>query len=135
MNYLPNKDFALLIVRLIFGVRLIYGTIDNVLSWERMLEFSDFLAQNGFPFPTVCAVISVYVQFLAGFSWILGFQVRRFSVLMIINFLVAIFAVHVAHGDGYLQTAPAIHLLGISILLLAFGPGKYGIGGDSKPRP
>jgi putative oxidoreductase len=121
------KPLALLLVRLAFGTRLIYGTIDNVLSWERMLEFEAFLAANGFPFPLISAIVSVYLQMLCGISWILGYQVKLSSALMAGNFLVAIVGVHLLHRDSYINTAPAIHLLCISLLLLSFGPGKYAL--------
>lgn len=120
-----SKDLALLLIRLAFGFRLIWGTQDNLLSWSRMLEFAHFLDVEGFPFPILSAICSVVFQFLAGLSWILGYKVRFFSIVMIFNFLVAIFATHI--GDPYLQTAPAVHMLTISIVLYLLGPGKYAI--------
>ena len=128
MNGLDKKGIALLLVRIAFGFRLIYGTYDNIISWERMLEFEQFLQANGFPFPLVCAIVSVYLQFIAGLSWILGFKVRLMSLLMIFNFLVAIIAVHLVHQDTYLNTSAAIHLVVIAILLYLIGPGKYALG-------
>ncbi len=125
------KSLALLLIRLAFGIRLIYGVIDNVLSWERMLEFEAFLSANGFPIPLVSAIVSVYLQLIAGISWVIGYQVKYSAMLMIGNFLVALIGFHIIQGDSYLNTAPAIHLLCISILLLAMGPGKYAL---DKPR-
>ncbi len=118
-------DLAVLLIRLAFGFRLIYGTIDNILSYDRMLEFSDFLTSHGFPFPIVSAFISVIFQFAAGISWVIGYKVRWMSGFMIINFIIAILGVHI--GDTYLNTAPAIHLLVVSIFLLIHGPGKYAV--------
>lgn len=120
-----KKDLALLLLRLVFGFRLIYGTADNVLSWDRMLEFKSFLAANGFPFPLFCALISVYTQFFAGWSWVLGYQLRISSLLMLVNFLVAIIGVHLIHGDTYLGMAPAIHLLTVAGCFYLLGPGAY----------
>lgn len=118
------SDIGLFLVRLAFGFRLMYGTQDNILSWDRMLEFEEFLAANGFPIPLVSAVVSVYLQFIAGLAWIVGFKVRLFALLMILNFSIALLMVHV--GDTYLSAAPAIHLLIVSVLLLTIGGGKYG---------
>lgn len=120
-------DIALLIVRLAFGTRLIYGTIDNIVSWERMLEFSSFLEVNGFPLPLVSAIVSVYAQFLAGLCWILGFKVKEASAIMILNFLVAIIGFHLIQGDSYLNTAPAVHLLAVAILLFSSGAGDLSL--------
>ena len=122
-----KESIGLLLVRIAFGIRLIYGTIDNVLSWDRMVEFQNFLTANHFPFPLLCAVISVYAQFLAGICWIIGFYSRIASIVMVINFLVAIIGFHLMVSDTYINTAPAIHLLVISLLLFLAGPGKYSI--------
>ena len=121
------KSLALLLVRLAFGARLIYGVMDNILSWDRMVEFEAFLTANGFPFPLVSAIVSVYLQMLCGISWILGYKVKYTALLMVGNFLVAIVGVHLIHGDSYINTAPAIHLLCISLLLFVFGAGLYAL--------
>lgn len=60
----PRKDYGSVFLRIIIGWRLIEGTYDNVLSWDRMLEFRDFLALHGVPFPLLAANISVYAVFL-----------------------------------------------------------------------
>lgn len=127
MEPTQNKSLALFALRLAFGFRLIYGVIDNILSWERMLEFRDFLALNGFPIPLISAVLSVYLQFLAGLCWILGYQVKLASVFMILNFVVAIVGVHLLHGDSYINMAPAIHLLVVAFLLYVLGPGNISL--------
>lgn len=125
MNTILKKDLAILLLRIAFGFRLIYGTFDNIISWDQMLEFEKFLEANGFPIPLVCAVVSVYLQFLAGISWIIGFKVKWTSLIMILNFVIAIVVVHLGHGDTYLNTAPALHLLTVAIFLYLTGPGRY----------
>jgi putative oxidoreductase len=123
---------APLFIRVPVGWHLIQGTVDNVVSWPRMLEFRGFLEHHGFPLPLACAVISVYAQLLAGGCYILGFQTRWAAVLMIVNFLIAIFAVHVAHGHDYPATFPAIMMLAASLFLLLSGPGRWSL--DSLRR-
>ena len=119
------KDFGILVVRLAFGFRLIYGTLDNIVSYAQMLHFRDFLEEHGFPFPLVSAFVSVGLQFLAGLSFITGIKIRIFSAFMILNFSIAIIMVHL--GDSYLNTAPAIHLLAVSTFLLLNGGGKWSV--------
>ncbi|MEQ9405122.1 MAG: DoxX family protein [Cyclobacteriaceae bacterium] len=121
------RNISFLIIQIVFGIRLIYGTIDNVLSWQRMLEFSDFLEGNGFPFPLESAIISVWLQFLCGISWIIGFKVKWTAATMALNFLVAVVFVHLINGDTYLQTAPALHLLVVSVVLMLTGGSEYGL--------
>ena len=117
------RDTGVLLVRLAFGFRLIYGTMDNVVSYDQMLHFRDFLEDHGFPFPLISAFVSVAAQFLAGLSFISGLWIRVFSALMILNFLIALLMVHM--GDTYLNSAPAIHLLVVSIFLLINGGGRW----------
>lgn len=123
-------DLSLLFLRIAFGVRLIWGTQDNILSNERMQEFAGFLEANGFPFPMVSAFASVYLQFAAGLCWILGLWVREASLVMVANFVIAILMAHI--GDTYINTAPAIHLLTFSFFLLCNGGGKYVIKSPSN---
>ncbi len=114
--------YGAFLLRLAVGIRLIYGTLDNVLSWERMLEFRDFLAGFGMPAPLVAAVVSVYAQFICGILFILGWQTRPAAFVMIINFLVALLLVH--RQDTLIGAYPAISILAASVLLLFQGPGR-----------
>lgn len=116
------SDTGVLIIRLAFGARLIYGTQDNLLSWEQMLEFSKFLESFNFPLPVVSAVLSVVVQFAGGLMFIFGFYTRLAALLILLNFTVALVVVH--WGDSYLNLAPALHLWVVSFFLLTYGPGK-----------
>jgi putative oxidoreductase len=120
-----NKDVGILLLRLFVGIRLIYGVVDNIVDWERMLEFRNFLEQQGFPLPLASAVISVYAQFIAGLMFILGFKIRLAAVLMIINFLVALVMVHL--HDSFEGMTPALSMLCSSILFLFDGAGKFAL--------
>ena len=91
------------------GIRLIYGVIDNVLSWKQMMEFRDFLQLYHFPLPLVSAVVSVYAQFIAGLLFVLGFKTRYAALLMILNFLVALLMVH--RGHTFEQMTPALTMV------------------------
>lgn len=120
------KDIGILLLRWFTGARLIYGVADNVFSWKHMLLFRDFLDSFGFPFPLICAVLSVYAQFIAGWMIIIGWKIRVAALLMIINFLVAIIVVH--RGDTVEGMTPALALLFINILFLFQGGGRYSVG-------
>ena len=120
-----RKDIGVLLLRLFVGVRLIYGVIDNVTSWEHMIKFRDFLQQFNFPIPLVAAIVSVYAQVLAGVMFILGWKIRFAAILMIINFLIAILMVH--WGEKLEPMTPALAILFISILFFFQGAGKYSL--------
>lgn len=129
-----RKDFGAFFIRLAIGTRLLYGVMDNILSWERMIEFSEFLAFHQFPFPLLAAATSVYIQFICGLLIMCGAFARMAAVVLILNFLVAIFGVHL--HDTYLNTFPAIMILSASFFLLFNGAGKLSV--DSyleKRRP
>jgi putative oxidoreductase len=114
-----NQNLGLVLIRLFAGIRLVYGVADNIMSWERMLEFSTFLQSFHFPFPLAAAIVSVYAQALAGILFITGWKVRYAAILMVLNFTTALITVH--RNDTFEQMTPALALLFISILLLFTG--------------
>ena len=118
-------SYAPLPIRLLLGWHLVYGVQDNVLSYARMLEFRDFLLQNGFPVPLLSAHLSVYAQLLGGICYLLGLCTRAAAALMIVNFLVALLMVHL--GGPYPAAFPALAMLSGAIFLLLNGPGKLSI--------
>lgn len=89
------RDLAPLLLRLFVAGVLIYGTQDNVFSRAHMLEFRDFLAQNGFPYPLASAYLSAYAQFLAGILLLVGLFTRAAAAVVFVNFVVALAMVHV----------------------------------------
>ena len=117
-----HREYGMFFVRLIIGFHLIYGTQDNVFHWARMLEFRDFLAQHGVPFPLFAANLSAWTQFVCGILFIAGVLTRYAAAVMIINF---IFAMLIAHRTGgYPPAALALIMLFSSIALFVHGPGK-----------
>lgn len=120
-----NRDFAAIFIRLAFGIQLIYFTQDNVFSYDRMLEFRDFLQAHRVPYPLFCAFLSVIVQFTGGICLIIGFKVRPVSLLLIINFIMAILIVHLGHA--YEQYYPALNLIAVSLFLLFNGAGRLSV--------
>ena len=115
------------LLRLFVGSVLIYGTQDNVLHPERMLEFRDFLAANGFPRPIASAHLSVYAQFISGILIVLGLLTRWAAVVMIINFAVALLMVHWKLPFSA-NVAPLSMLFG-AVFLLFYGPGTLSLDG------
>ena len=126
------KGYGNLFLRLVIGWRLIDGTQDNVLSWERMLEFRDFLAVHGVPFPLIAANVSVYAQFLCGILYMLGWFIRPAAIVMIINFIAALLIAHI--GLTFEQSFDAwMMLLGSAFFLFA-GSGKISVDELRKDR-
>jgi putative oxidoreductase len=118
-----NKDVGILLLRLFIGLRLFYGVIDNVLVWDRMIEFSEFLQAQGFPFPTICAVASVYAQSACSILILAGYKIRLASLVMIINFVVALIMVH--RNDTIEGMTPALAMLFGCLTFLFTGSGRF----------
>lgn len=120
-----KSDFGLLLLRLFIGLRIIYGVFDNIISWDRMMEFSGFLKASGFPAPTFCAVVSVYAQFICAVLILIGYKTRFATFILVFNFIVAIVMVHL--NDSIEAMTPALAMLFISLGLLFTGPGKWAV--------
>ncbi len=128
MSHIPGFGFferhrekGAFFVRLVVGFVLVYGTQDNVFSNERMVEFRDFLAARGVPFPLLAAHVSAYAQFVCGILYVLGLFVRLAALVMVFNFVAALV---IAHLDGPLDAARlALCMLFSSLFLLFHGAG------------
>lgn len=120
-----RREFGAFFIRLVVGAHLVYGTQDNVFSWDRMLEFREFLAERGVPFALFSAHLSVYAQFICGVLYLLGAFTRPAAAVMIINFIAALF---IAHRDlAYQPMFPALVMLCGSLFLFFHGAGKPSI--------
>jgi len=126
-----RKDIGILLLRIFVGCRLLYGVIDNVLSWERMVEFSAFLQAQGLPVPLFAAVLSVYAQFLGSLCIIFGYRIRLASMVVAINFVVAM-VVHLRLNDSIEAMTPPLAMLFGCLTFIFTGAGKYAM---FKDRP
>ena len=120
-----KKDYGAIFLRLAIGWRLIDGTQDNVFSWDRMVEFENFLAQQGVAFPLVAAIVSVYAQFICGILYVFGAMIRLAAIVMIINFIAALLIVHI--GLSFQDSFDAWMMLCGSFFFLFYGAGKLSI--------
>ena len=120
-----RRELAPLILRLFIAFVLIYGTMDNVFSRERMMEFRDFLAKNGFPQPLAAAYLSAYAQFITGILLLLGLFTRFAAAVVVINFIVALAMVHVGLPFNA-NIAPMAMLVG-GLFFLIYGAPRYSL--------
>lgn len=124
-NRLSSPGTGIFLLRIFIGLRLLYGVADNIASWHKMQEFAAFLDANNFPFPLVCAVLSVYAQAIAAVMILLGLQIRLAALLMIVNFAVALIMVH--RNDTIEGMTPALAILFSSFVFLLEGAGKFSV--------
>lgn len=120
-----HQDWGIFLLRLFIGLRLIYGVMDNVISWEHMLSFSTFLEKFNFPVPLVSAITSVYLQLLAGMMIVVGLYTRYAALIMIVNFAIALVTVH--RHDTVEGMTPALAIMFCCLLFLFQGAGRIAI--------
>ncbi len=118
-------DGALLALRMMVGTFLVWGVWDNIVSEERMQEFVSFLDKFHFPAPDLMAIVSVWVQFFVGLSFIAGFLTRWAGVFCMINFVVAIAMVD--RFAGVRGAFASACLVTIGLYMATHGPGRFSI--------
>ncbi len=121
----PGRDLVLLFIRSATGLFLVYGVIDNVVSPARMEEFVRFLEGYGFAPAGFWGPVSVYAQLLCGTGLVLGFATRVAGLGVTVNFIVAI--VMVDGQAGVRAAFPALALVMIGLVCVAFGPGRVSL--------
>ena len=85
----------------IAAIRFIVGVVFLVHGSQKLFGFSGvagFFAQAGIPLPAVSAVVVTLVEFLGGIALIVGLFTRWAALLLAINMLVAVLAVHLKGG-------------------------------------
>lgn len=120
-----RKEYGAFFLRIIIGWRLVDGSQDNVFSWDRMIEFKNFLDERGVMLPLAAAIVSVYAQFICGILYMVGAFVRVAAIIMIINFIAALIIAHI--GTTFQESFAAIIILFASVFLLFHGAGKLSI--------
>lgn len=121
------QSSALLFMRLIAGVGFMlhgWGKIQNPFSW--MPESS--------PVPGVFQFLAAFSEFGGGLALILGLLTPLALSGLIVTMIVAVLFHGVMLGDPFVNTSgtggsyePALSYLGIFIVLLATGPGKWSL--------
>ena len=127
-----GDHYGLALFRVFLGVVLMYGTWDNVVSHERMLEFRDFLAANDFAYPLFCAYLSAWAQFACGLAIAIGAVTRVAAAIMVVNFVVALGMVHV--GLPFPANIAPLAMLFGALLLVLDGSGPLSLDARYQAR-
>lgn len=120
-------DIGVLLLRLAFGFQLVNVSWPYISMPGKHIEFVKYLTTLGFPFPLVGSYVSAYAEFIGGIFLILGLWIRSTAIILIINFLVALFIAHIAVNDSYQGTYPVVNLIAGNIFFLFNGAGKYSV--------
>lgn len=131
------SDAMLLLLRLYLGGFLIWGVWDNIVSSERMAEFSGFLGAIGSPVPDLAAPVSVWAQFLIGVLLIPGFLTRWAGLVLAVNFLVAVALIGTSDGifaDVTRELFGPMMCVLAGLILATHGPGRLSVDARLTPR-
>lgn len=117
---------GILILRLVTGAAFIFH------GWPKIQNAFNWMGPDSFA-PPFLQGLAAFAEFGGGIALIIGLLTSIASLGIMCNMLVAIFIVHVPHGDRFVARGGgrswelAAVYLSIVILLILFGPGKYSL--------
>ena len=118
------KNYAPIGIRFIFFLYLILAFKAQSFMPSNIEQFASRLAKMNWPLPTLLAYVGSWSVFLGYILIVIGFKTRWACIPVVVYFLVAVFAFHVAQGHGISDTMSATVLLMSSLFLLINGAGK-----------
>lgn len=111
--------------RILFVMRLFFGMLFMMHGYEKLVSFEVLTSMFPDPFGIgvdVSLILVIFAEFFCAMSLIVGFLFRLILLPMIFTMGVAFFYAHGANiADGELS----LIYLGVFILLLITGPGRY----------
>jgi len=115
-------------------LRIVVGSIFILHGWQKLTGFTipgftGFLSSLGIPAPGLFAVLVTFVELLGGLALIVGAFTRYAALLLAVDMLVAIWAVHLPAGffltmegtDGY-EFVLLLMVVSLAFLLMGAGP-------------
>ena len=124
------QAYAMLLLRLTFGLHLLIYSGNNVFSYARKLEFRNFLAGFRVPYPLFAAFLLVYAQFTCGLLLLLGYKVRLAGLFLFINLGFALLIAHI--GTPYAAYFAAAQLIAMGLFFMLQRAGAYAL--DARPQ-
>jgi putative oxidoreductase len=130
-RYLPlNLDLALLILRLALAGILLYHGLPKVMNYGATV--GAFQSMH-IPAPTLTVIFAILAEVVGGILILLGVAVDLAGLLVVIDMLGAIFAVHWANGFDFTKGGweHPFSVLVMGLVLALAGPGDYSVRGRS----
>lgn len=126
-----NLDAALLILRLVLGVIMLYHGVPKLMDFGGVAAGFEGM---GIPLPTLSAAFSTVAEVGGGLLLIVGVATDIAGLLVAVDMLGAILFVHLKNGfsvsDGGVEWPLA--LLAMALALALAGAGRYALGGKAR---
>jgi len=126
-----QKDWAALLGRILLAGIFVISGFGKITGFEGT---ADQIASKGLPLPQVLTAIAILIEFGGGLAIVAGWK-TRWAALAFIVFMIVITPIF----HGYWAAPPDeamneqinfmknVSILGGSLLLFAFGPGRYSV--------
>jgi putative oxidoreductase len=122
-----NPDLALLILRVVLGIIMIYH------GWAKVTDLGgtiEGMTGMGVPAPTVAAIFATVAEFVGGLLMLVGAFTDIAGLMFAIDMLGAITFVHAKNGfsvaNGGIEWPLVLAAAALAIALA--GPGRYAVG-------
>jgi putative oxidoreductase len=129
----PNLDAALLLLRLVLGIIMLYHGVPKLMGFGGVAEGFEGM---GIPLPTLAAAFSTIAEAGGGLLLVLGVATDIAGLLVAVDMLGAILFVHLKNGfsvsDGGVEWPLALFAMGLALALA--GGGRYALRPDPSPR-
>jgi putative oxidoreductase len=119
------QPYAAIFIRLAFGYHLLQYCYGDVFQGTAGSGNEEMLSKSGVPFPYFMGWLYILTEFIGSISMIIGFKVRWFAFALVINFIFALYLVHL--DKTYMQSFEAIQMLAVSLFFLFNGSGKLSV--------
>jgi putative oxidoreductase len=121
------RDVGLLIIRVGLGVAFVMH------GWPKLsggrATWEGIGAAAGMPLPVVAGFIGAIIEVLGGILLGIGFVFRPVCALLFLQMMVALFMVHLRHGDEFNTYSHALEDGVVFLGLFFTGPGKHSVDG------
>ncbi len=128
-NNSSRQAWGLTVLRVVVGIVFAMHGGQKLFVWG-FHNVAGFLGQIGVPLPAVAAVVVTLVEFVGGIALLLGLLTRWAALLIAIDMMVAVFAVHLKGGfflpKGFEY---ALTMLAANVALALTGPGAASVDG------
>jgi putative oxidoreductase len=122
-----GRSLGLLLLRVMGGAGIAVHGYDKLFGGHIDMFAKMAVAPMGFPMPLVFAYFAGMAEFLGGIFIAVGLLTRLASIPLLFNMCVAVFMVHVKHGDPVARMEPALAYLTVAATLLLAGPGSISL--------